>query len=829
MTGLRVLLRLAIRDARRDRGRSLLVLAMVALPVAGLVATITFGDSVTPTEAQRAVARLGAADATATPAGPRSDVAAFVASLPPGVTAEPVTRFGGTVIIAGVVRAVDVTDAGLTAESLSAGRLNLVEGRSAQTSREVAVSRAVAQAAGVGLGDSIDVEPLGTRTITGVVLDPQRLSRNTVVAPPASLAGSAEAGQYDTSVLLGRPDSGSGRGLGFGPLAFAIDGTVAPPDGWLVQTRAQVLREARISPGERTALIVVGGLACVEVALVAGAAFAVSVRRRQRELGLLAAAGATARQVRASVLLVGVTVGLVGAVAGVTVGILGAWGLTQTAFIERVLDRQVTGLLVDPLWVVSCAAMGAGAAFAGAWWPSRTVARLPVLTALSGRRPVPKPSRRTAIWGLVIVALGAAAILPAVGVRNGLTPFVFTGGSILVVLGTGLTSPFLLEQLARVAGRLPTGPRLALRDAARFRTRNGPIVTAAMARLAASITVAAGLGTAHANKVANHVPSLPPTMAFIDRPGQVIDAASTNAAAAMDAEVHRLTLLGGELRGTGELRDHVLTVFVVSPQLAGELGGSEAAEALKRGRLVSLDGSLSGSWELFGLDSDTGERLPGAPLTTLEAAVPPSARGATYYPALPAAIVSADVAGLAKVTPLQVWERRLLIGDEPFTEAQVAAAGEAVSAVGDELLLDVDQGPDALYQRIQWAATLIGALAGLLIVVVAIALAATEARSDLRTLTAVGAGARTRRSVAAGRALLLSGLGGILAVPVGMVPALAVLSIAQFIVPVVIPWGAIAIVALGVPAVTTIGAVIAASMNRDPLARHGEAAAGIAP
>ncbi len=103
---------------------------------------------------------------------------------------------------------------------------------------------------------------------------------------------------------------------------------------------------------------------------------------------------------------------------------------------------------------------------------------------------------------------------------------------------------------------------------------------------------------------------------------------------------------------------------------------------------------------------------------------------------------------------------------------------------------------------------IVGGLAGLLIVAVAIALAAAESRADLRTLTAVGAGARTRTSLAAGRALLLSGLGGILAVPVGLLPAASLLSTLTGRPPLTLPWAAIAVVVLVVPALATAGATL---------------------
>lgn len=817
MTGMRVLLRLARRDARRDRGRSLLVLVMVALPVAGLVATITFGDSATPTVQQQATARMGAAGAIATAGGPDSDPTEFVRSLPRGTKAEVVSHISGTIVADGVLRAVEISDPGMTAGSLSAGLFAITDGRAPASTQEVAVSRAVAQAAGLQLGDSLDVEPLGPRTVVGVVLDGQHLSRRAVVAAPTSLGGSPASSPYSTTVLLDSPRAGGAPR--FGDLAFAPDQEVVPANGWFVETRLAMTAQGRVTRGQGWALTVVGGLAGVEVALVAGAAFAVSVRRRQRELGLLAAGGATTSQVRTAVLLSGVTVGVAGAAAGVAFGIGGAWALLQTSLVERVLDQQVAGLVVNPGWVILCAGMGACAAIAGAWWPARSVARLPVLTALSGRRPVSTPSRRTAIRGLFVIALGAAVTMAVAGQRNGATPFIFLVGSILVVLGTGLTSPFLLEQLGRLAARLPTGPRLALRDAARFRTRNGPIVTAAMAGLAASITVAAGLGTAHANNVAQHEPILPATMAIIDGPERVLDTASAAAAAALAAEVHPLTLVGGELRGTGAQSDVILSAYSVTPELAAILAGPEAAAAITNGQLLSLDPAVDGRWHLVDIDSETGAAVPGPPVLRLDVAELPQPSG-PLYTSLPVMLVGTKVFNDAPVkAAANSWNRRLLIADAPLTPAQIAAAGSAVAGVSDELFIQVERGPDTTYQRLQWAAALIGALAGLLIVAVAIALAATEARSDLGTLTAVGAGAGTRRSVAAGRALLLSGLGGILAVPVGMVPALAVLSIAAFVVPVVIPWGAIAIVALGVPAVATVGAVIVASLNSGRFAR----------
>jgi putative ABC transport system permease protein len=62
--------------------------------------------------------------------------------------------------------------------------------------------------------------------------------------------------------------------------------------------------------------VVVAGLALLEVVLLAGPAFAVSARRRQRQLALVAANGGTPAHVRRMVLADGVVLGLAGAVLG---------------------------------------------------------------------------------------------------------------------------------------------------------------------------------------------------------------------------------------------------------------------------------------------------------------------------------------------------------------------------------------------------------------------------------------------------------------------------------------------------------------------------------
>ena len=56
---------------------------------------------------------------------------------------------------------------------------------------------------------------------------------------------------------------------------------------------------------------------------------------------------------------------------------------------------------------VLLAVLGATAA---AWWPGRTVARLPVMLALSGRPPRPRPARHSAIAAAALIAVGIGCL-----------------------------------------------------------------------------------------------------------------------------------------------------------------------------------------------------------------------------------------------------------------------------------------------------------------------------------------------------------------------------------------------------------------------------------
>lgn len=846
MTGRRALLRLAVRDARRDRWRTLLVVLFVALPVAALVATIALADAAAPTGPEQATRVMGQADAVAFPTigleieegieleGPDGTAAALEdlrSRLLGEVVAEPVSRGSlGVVLPSALVTQVKVTDARLDDDALAAGRFLLLDGRPPITDEEAVVTRALADVAGVDVGEALRLEDGTTLQVVGLSERPEQLREQVIhvsAAAPVALSLS--------EVLLATPDgqvpapTDGVRGRFRGRFAEPMpDPELAPDEGaprWLLETRADHEAE-RLGDAQRAVAVVVAGLAVVEVALIAGASFAVSVRRRQRELGLLAAVGGGRRHVRQVVLLLGATTGVVGAALGVVVGL----GLAVAAvpWFDTLVNRRTGGVVLDPLWLLVSAGIGVMAATLGALWPARSVSRLPTTVALSGRRPVPDPPRRLLLLGLALVTVGVltclVAVLPAdrTGLPQHVAPWLFLPGCVLLVLGTGLTSPWLLEQAGRLAPRLPLGLRLAVRDAARYRTRNGPLVTAAMAALAASISMTAAVASTDDEAVREHRPLLGREQLIVvgDAAGAVTSALANRldgTATAMIGAPGMATVMNSEELEAGA--DGSGWPAVGTPELAALVGGHDAVVALEQGLAVVLtaDQGRTGTVTVrYSTVSAPGrEREVDLPAVVIQMTSPGVDPSVSYLPGI---LLPTEVVVLGQDTG-DAWPHYLLGLDRPVDDEVLAATADVIEEFGPGVVqILIDEGP-ATAGHLGWIALGVGLLGGGAVLAVALALASAESRPDLRTMTAVGASRRTQRSLAAGRALLLSGLAGLLAVPVGMAPVVvAVVGVSQSL-RVVVPWLAVAVVSVGVPLVATALAAIAGREPRGALTR----------
>ncbi|MDH6135114.1 putative ABC transport system permease protein [Kitasatospora sp. MAA4] len=532
----RVALRIARRDALRAKGRSALVLAMIALPVLGVTGADVVYHSATLTPAETATRTLGRADAlinqlapgltvlqapdpnNGTSADPRqtgpkspeqqrsasTDPATLVKELlPAGAVLTPVPYVPSVLAstVDGLTPA-DTDEADLT-DPVWKGRINLVKGRAPAASGEVAATQAFLDASGLSVGSTTTLRGVSDKpfTITGVAEYPNELKRSRVVGRPGELSPAAKAD--------GQAPARADRWLVRMPAGAALDWakvqelnkysfTVAsravllnPPPRSAVPYYVQEDQHAfGGSTFDQTSMVILGtvvGMALLEIVLLAGPAFAVGARRSRRQLGLIGAGGGDRSHIRSVVLSGGVVLGLAGAAVGVVLAVL-LVAVTRP-WTEELAGQRFGHLSVQPLDLLGIAAIGLVTGLLAAVVPAVQASRQDVVAALTGRGAVKPPSRKLTVLGVLMLAGGAAlALLGAAGGPSGRMLAVL-GGSMVAELGMVACTPMIVGLFGGIGRWLPLAPRLALRDSIRHRGRTAPAVAAVMAAVAGSVAV----------------------------------------------------------------------------------------------------------------------------------------------------------------------------------------------------------------------------------------------------------------------------------------------------------------------------------------------------
>jgi len=260
-------------------------------------------------------------------------------------------------------------------------------------------------------------------------------------------------------------------------------------------------------------------LGFLQVVLLAGAAFTVTARHRQRELALLAAAGAEPGDLSRAVIAQAVLLGGTGALLGATLpallaAALAAWLALRGPHLAVVLPDRGALLLVPILGVLAAVLASLPAA--------RQVSAIPLAETLRSRegaaRPVSSASARSgagtawALLGAGLTGLGVVAIAGYVAApADGGPPSMFLLGSGIVLCQVGLVlcSPALLRVVIRAPG-LPVATRLAARDVARHGLRSAFAVAAVAAAVGLASAALVWAGSMVEMARATAVPALPP-------------------------------------------------------------------------------------------------------------------------------------------------------------------------------------------------------------------------------------------------------------------------------------------------------------------------------
>ncbi|MEA2548428.1 MAG: putative transport system permease protein, partial [Chloroflexota bacterium] len=682
--------------------------------------------------------------------------------LPAGSRIEPIWNDAGRLVLPGTETSVTVRSMNL--DGLALGMLTVVDGRTPRGAGEVAISATVGKIAAVRIGDRVDIKGLASPTVVGIVEDPFDLKARTILQDDS--AAEAAQSQQGAIWLVGLPPGSDGTEFDSGS---PVPATNAPVFQITSRTRATIASEA-----PSVAIVVLGGLALVEAALVASAAFSVSVRRRQRDLGLLAAAGAEPRHLAGTVMAEGVLLGAMGAIAGGIVGLAAA--LVASPWLDQLTDRRNPPVGIAPTLLLVACGIGILAALIAAIVPAWTAARSPVLTALSGRRPAQRPARRT--LGLGIVLIGVAIALTGIGAillrdsgtGNTLGLLLALAGAVLGTLGFGACSPWLLERLERPAGRLPLVGRIAVRDTARARSRNGPIVTALLASFAATVALAAFMASMDARNAASWKPWLRPDQIYFQGDG----VATTGPEAAQELGAVAAAPIpgaGSESRsiwispgGGAALNLQFQNVTIGDGELLKALGAEAATTELGAGGVVLLSRDPASVTEatIHVVDAQGVEigrlvvpaRLIATGIDTVD---------------LPGAVISATTAARVGITP-GALQRFLIRLGHPIGEADLSRAAAITTSRSPDAWADASLGPPRSGDGFRLAMMVASLLFALSVTGVAVALGEAESRGEQRTLLALGADPRVRRRIAAARAAVIALLAGALAVPAGLLP-----------------------------------------------------------
>ncbi|HEY7486361.1 MAG TPA: FtsX-like permease family protein [Streptosporangiaceae bacterium] len=227
-------------------------------------------------------------------------------------------------------------------------------------------------------------------------------------------------------------------------------------------------------------------LACAGIALFVGIflivnTFTMLIAQRTKELALLRAVGATRRQVTRSVLVEALVVGLVAATAGFAVGI-GA-----SAGVRAVLSATDSTLPDGPLVIraatlIAALGLGVGVTLLAAWPPARHAAKIPPVAAMSS---VYAPAAGHSLVvrntiGAVLAVTGGGLVIAATTMDDG---EVWLGlGAALLLTGVFVLTPLLSRPMIAAAGpalrRFGVRGRLAGQNAVRNPRRTAATASA---------------------------------------------------------------------------------------------------------------------------------------------------------------------------------------------------------------------------------------------------------------------------------------------------------------------------------------------------------------
>jgi putative ABC transport system permease protein len=753
----RAVIRWAWRLFRREWRQQLLVLGLLTVAVAATI----WGAGVATNTPPPATATYGTATAAISLPGTEPQLAALVAQIQRRYG--PVDVIENQALSTGSAHSVE-----LRAQD-PAGRfgrplLALVSGHYPAGPGQVALTSQVASLYNVGTGGTWHADGRSW-LVTGIVENPADLNDEFALAASGQVTAPTQV-----TILLNAPQ-GAGQNpdqISAGPLPPVFAGL--PADATV--SLASQSGHAGISPA--TIVLVVAVLGLVFIGLVSVAGFTVMAQRRLRALGMLAALGATERNVRLVMTANGAAVGLTAAVIGGVLG-FGAWFAYVPSLQTDAAHR------IDPLnlpwWAIATGmALAVVTSVLAARRPARAMARVPVVAALSGRPAAPKGVRRSALPGVALVIAGVVCLLfsGGWGGSSGSDALLVLGGLVGISAGIFLLAPLCVTVLTAGAGpRVPLAVRIALRDLVRQRARSGAAVAAVtfavflamLIGIIASVRFSNVLDYTGQNLASDQLimyaqdqgPNAGPGAGGLT-PGQTaaLQAKVDGFAASLHATyVLPLDTVNATLQQQGRQNNNFSgTLYVATPALLADFG-IRPSQIDPGADIVSMRPGLGSVPDMQLIYGNLGN-----PQATPSIADNPTIQQAAALPSgtsAPNTVITPHAIGQYQLqTSLDGW---FIQASQPLTAAQISSARQIAASAG--VTAETKSGELGLNQ-ISDGATVLGLVIALGVLIMSVGLVRSETAGQLRTLAATGASSRIRRSITGATAGAIGLLGAVL-------------------------------------------------------------------
>ncbi|GGS12148.1 membrane protein [Streptomyces aureoverticillatus] len=555
--------------------------------------------------------------------------------------------------------------------------------------------------------------------------------------------------------------------------------------------------------------------------------FSMLIAQRTRELGLLRALGADRKQVRRSVLVEAILLGVVGSTLGLAAGIGLAAGLIELMGLFG-MNLKSTEMVIGWVTPVVSYVVGVGVTFVAAYLPARRAAQVSPMAALADAEiaGVGRPLRLRAVIGSVVAAGGAAALIGCAASSDTATSASLLGlGVVLSLVATVVAGPLLVRPVIRVlGGAFPalfgSVGRMSQRNALRNPRRTGATAAALMVGLA----LVGGLSVASASMTKSFDDQIDKTLgadfvvqnnAFMPFPPEVTKKVSETDGAGVVVRSRftplKLRMPDGEtVKSTAAGFGKQLDEVVKSTYTQGS-----SAQALAPGRLamdqdyakdhdvrvgsvlpVEFPGKRKAELTVAALTDNEGTEAPGMQgglfmgLGTLEKHVPDGQDSAVYVNAAPG-------------TEADTLRDRLDGALDPYPQVQVRDQADYKKLIREQIAV-------MLY--------LVYALLGLAIVIAVLgvvntlALSVVERTREIGLLRAIGLARRQLRRMIRLESVVIAVFGAVLGLALGLVWGVSMQQVLELqgLKAFAVPWSTIVAVVIGSVVVGIVAALLPA-------------------